>query len=714
MPRRPFRKSFFSYPNLTKILFTFALLAGVLFNSVNLNNPVTALAGGPFSSSSSTTSSTSSSTSTTSSVSSVSSLSTSSSTSSLSSDYTSSNDSSTVSSSSISSSQDQSSSQSSSISTELKLSQDYLEPLDPTLNHDKTKDRFNIVFFYTDYTGSLTDLKTEVSKLVLLKNIKNINPTTYGAFNIEPYKSNIDKFNFWFYNKAIPVDQDYVFEYLVRDTPSLGIDYITPIRLTYDYSGRSNANYADIGYNPDYSIKTYYNSSIRMYLNNDVDTGVALAHELAHALFGLADEYVEPGNEFPRIKYPNCAPDLATATQWWGSLKDQVDPYFYEYRQALIDYYTSLPDPYFLRYNNGVLQVSGVVQLPDETWVVEWTKLDDLNVVLNEEDFRIGFVNGDCFSTATEGAVRPMKQSAMSTRAYAIYGSVNRREMQKIMDMFSGQSNVLAKRKPDYLNPEIFEAFKLTDTQCQIKITLTNKKLLTCSVKNGKPLISRTNIYKIGLVKYDQTEFASITDSGVQSCRLSADGTIFNCDPIDITNIPTNLDYTLLFFFEPGPNSLDSELKYPSALPMTKGGDWFYDFKLDIFPVSTETAQSSSTVSSTTTNNTNTSKKTAIPVTSTIIAQNNIQTTTLPGSSNSSSSTNSSTSKSSSASNSLKSEPSSTSSSNPSGNTSSSSQKSSTSSNNSNNNLGNILLWTATGATLIIGGYFIYKKGYRG
>lgn len=710
MSRPTFRKSFFSFPNLTKTLFSLVLVVGVLFNSFSLNNSVTALAGGPLSSSSSTTSNTSSSTSTTSSVSSTSSDSTSSSTSSLSSDSTSSSDSSTLSSSSISSSQGQSSSQSSSVYTPLTISPNYLEPLDPTLNHDKTKDRFNIVFFYTDYTGSLSDLKAEVSKLVLLKDIKNINPTTYGAFNIEPYRSNIDKFNFWFYNKAIPVDQDYVFEYLVRDTPSLGIDYITPIRLTYDYSARSNANYADIGYNSDYSIKTYYNSAIRMYLNNDVDTGVVLAHELGHALFGLADEYVEPGNEFPTIKYPNCAPDLATATQWWGTLKDQVDPYFYEYRQALIDYYTSSPDPYYLRYNNGVLEVSNNVELPDGSWTIEWGKLDDLNTVLNEADFKIGFVNGDCFSTATEGAVRPTKQSAMSSRYTSIYGSVNRREMQKIMDMFSGQANVLAKRKPDYLNPEIFDVFKLTDTQCQVKITLTNKKMLTCSIKNGKPLISRTNIYKIGVVRYDQTELASIKDNGVQSCRLSTDGTMFNCDAIDITNIPTNTDYSLLFFFEPGPNSLDSEAKYPSVLPITQGTDWLYQFNLDIFPATQETAQSSSTVTSSTANNSNSSKKTAVPVTSTIIAQNNTQTTTLPGSTNSSSSTNSNGLKSSTSS-SLKSEPSPTSSSNLSSNSSSSSAKSSA---NSNNNIGNILLWTATSATLIIGGYFIYKKGYRG
>jgi hypothetical protein len=697
MSRPTFRKSFFSFPNITKTLFSFVLLAGVLFNSFSSNSSVTALAGGPLSSSSSSIISS------TSSDSSTSSLSTSSTTSS------SSSDSSTVSSSSISSSQDQSSSQSSSVYTPLTISPNYLEPLDPALNHDKTKDRFNIVFYYTDYTGSLTDLKAEVSKLVLLKDIKNINPTSYGAFNIEPYRSNINKFNFWFYNKAIPVDQDYVFEYLIRDTPSLGIDYITPIRLTYDYSARSNADYAEIGYNSDYSIKTYYNSPVRLYLNNDVDTGVVLAHELGHSLFGLADEYDEPGYETPRIKYPNCAPDLATANQWWGTLKDQIDPYFYQYRQALIDYYTSSPDPYYLRYSDGVLEVSNVVQLPDETWVMQWGKLDDLNLVLNEADFKIGFVNGNCFSTATEGAVRPTKQSAMSSRYTSIYGSVNRREMEKVMGMFSGQANVLAKRKPDYLNPEIFDYIKLTDTHCQIKITLTNKKMLTCSVKNGKPLISKSNIYKIGIVKYDQTELASIKDDGVQSCRLSADGTMFNCDAIDITNIPANTDYSLLFFFEPGPDSLDSEAKYPSALPITKGADWLYQFNLDIFPVSKETAQSSSSISSSVTNNTNSSKKTAVPVTSTIIAEKNTETTTLPGSNSSSSSTNSNGSKSSTSS-SLKSEPSSASS-NPSGNASSSSQKSSAS---LNNNLGNILLWSATAVTLIIGGYFIYKKGYRG
>lgn len=50
--------------------------------------------------------------------------------------------------------------------------------------------------------------------------------------------------------------------------------------------------------------------------------GRLLAHELGHALFKLADEYTEKGRP-DRPVYPNCAPDRATALQWWGDLLDQ-------------------------------------------------------------------------------------------------------------------------------------------------------------------------------------------------------------------------------------------------------------------------------------------------------------------------------------------------------------------------------------------------------
>jgi hypothetical protein len=726
MSHKLLKKSLLSFKNLPLIVLIFSLFTGFLSTTVSQNNPLQAYAGGPLSSSSSSVDSSQNVSSSAESSMGVSSSNDSSETFSSSESssqaVSSSNDSSDFSSSSQASSQQQSSS----LTTypeyeELKISSEFLEPLDTTLNHDKSKDRLNIVFYYTDYTGSLDDLKNQVSKFVLLKDSKNVDPTTYGVFNIEPFKSNINKFNFWFYNKAIPSDQDYIFETLVKTTDYLGIDYVTAVRLTYDENARSNADYADISYNSDYSIKTYLNGGVRLYINSLRDNGIVLAHEFAHSIFALADEYSEIGNDFPRIKYPNCAPDKATAMEWWGDLEGSIDPFFYEYRQALIDYYANSENPDYLRYNDGVLEIvdynidENIENQWDGNWELSWKKLEDLNIVLNEEDFRVGFVDGLCFSTSPDGVVRPTITSAMLTRDNAVYGSVNRRKMEKILDMFSGQNEKIAKRKPDYLNPEIFDVYKLSDTNCVVKITSQNKKLLTCTIKNGKPLISKNNIYKIGLVKYDETELANMTQSGAQPCKLSNDGALFTCDTLDITDKPVNDKYSLLFFFEPGLDSLDPDAKYPTALPITKDQDWIYDFYLSIFPVNSQTPQnSSSSTNSSSSFESAKNKKTAIPVTSSIISNNNTQTATLPSSTNNLSSSKSSSSESSISSNSSTNKLSSTSSSNPSNTDSSSSQSSESKSNNFNGTVRNILFGVAGLTVLVFVGYLIILKSKHG
>lgn len=49
--------------------------------------------------------------------------------------------------------------------------------------------------------------------------------------------------------------------------------------------------------------------------------GAVVLHELGHGFGQLADEYIEEGKgDFYR--YPNCAPSLSVAKEWWGSLFD--------------------------------------------------------------------------------------------------------------------------------------------------------------------------------------------------------------------------------------------------------------------------------------------------------------------------------------------------------------------------------------------------------
>ena len=68
-----------------------------------------------------------------------------------------------------------------------------------------------------------------------------------------------------------------------------------------------------------------------------------LIHEMGHSLFGLWDEYFDteapgqPGDECDSVA-PNVAADQAEAETWWGHLVGEVDPFYYEYRETLVDY----------------------------------------------------------------------------------------------------------------------------------------------------------------------------------------------------------------------------------------------------------------------------------------------------------------------------------------------------------------------------------------
>ena len=125
-----------------------------------------------------------------------------------------------------------------------------------------------------------------------------------------------------------------------------------------------------------------------------------LTHEWGHALFDLRDEYVE----FERsvtYGYPNCAPDEATAREWWGDLLNEVDPFFDEYL-AVRESFGVETDPGF------------------------------------RERVRVGLVSGGCYSP-NDNAVRPTEDSMMNSEI-PIFGSVNRRRVEEVLALWSGAS----------------------------------------------------------------------------------------------------------------------------------------------------------------------------------------------------------------------------------------------------------------------------------
>lgn len=134
----------------------------------------------------------------------------------------------------------------------------------------------------------------------------------------------------------------------------------------------------------------------------EVFASETLTHEWGHAIFDLRDEYSEEGRQVA-YGYPNCAPDLATAQEWWSDLVGEVDPFIEEYRLAF-KRFRATPPP-----------------------------------VLDGQ-LAIDFVPGGCYSTRTDESVRPSVDSLMNS-ALPVFGSVNRRHVETVLAMWNGRAD---------------------------------------------------------------------------------------------------------------------------------------------------------------------------------------------------------------------------------------------------------------------------------
>jgi hypothetical protein len=129
-----------------------------------------------------------------------------------------------------------------------------------------------------------------------------------------------------------------------------------------------------------------------------------LPHELGHALFNLADEYVGEVYGFDgRIdlsSWPSCAGDVEEADEWWGDVEGAVDP---------------------------------MVSI----WVAE---MEDAGFAVPNREavaslVEVGVVDGGCYGVP--GSVRATVDSLMNT-SIPVLGVVNRRWSEQILDLWAG------------------------------------------------------------------------------------------------------------------------------------------------------------------------------------------------------------------------------------------------------------------------------------
>lgn len=144
-----------------------------------------------------------------------------------------------------------------------------------------------------------------------------------GIRSFDILLKNIDKFNFYKLNKLeYPIDICHIRpeeqNFFERFSSTCKDIFITSLSKFYCPADKIII-LSKHDFRP-YALDFQLGGLVFLSRYGDNDNFKALVvHELGHSVFGLADEYVEEGKgSFP--KYPNCAPDIQTAEEWWGDL----------------------------------------------------------------------------------------------------------------------------------------------------------------------------------------------------------------------------------------------------------------------------------------------------------------------------------------------------------------------------------------------------------
>ena len=509
----------------------------------------------------------------------------------------------------------------------LNIDKTALKPLSPNLNHDAGADRINIIFYSTDKNIDYNFLKqSAINSLAINRDFifDDLDPkNALGVFSIEPYKSNIERFNFWIYESNVsPVNKENFNFYVSLDPTIFGLKFITPINVTIrppsnpsnQFVGREHARLADVGYDENYQkINRYSNGNVELYYEDTQSLadgklgGFTLAHELGHALFGLADEYSESDLNIPTYQYPNCAQTLEQASSWWNNELGKVDPFFYEYRTKYIQHQIT-------KYPESLRQTTNGYEMftypEDFTQPGSW-KAVTLNEIMNEESVRIKLTPGQCFSTSPDKVFRPNTSSIMGGEN-PIFGSVNRAVGEKILNLFSGNNTILEKDLGQYsfLRLNSFDMGAISPAKCQIKVTNNTNKVLSCNFENqntnldsqtklkfyidenssqtnpvgsGVPIIQNmgdcpNKITNSNDIKHNYGGAAGlIVPLSAVDCQVSSDLKTINCQDFDITNLDDTKDYTIILLNQP--TSGADYVSYFTQIAFGASGNAFSVFK---------------------------------------------------------------------------------------------------------------------------------------
>lgn len=234
----------------------------------------------------------------------------------------------------------------------------------------------------------------------------------WGPMAIEPLASHLDRFNFWYLADEVADEEGVLFGGFERagdagfDLPNLHITalYNDGTDFASDARGTSFESF-EAGDVPARGRIRFGDARVWVPEFDELGGVTTLAHEWGHGLFGLRDEYYGFDERGITAGYPNCAPDLETAEAWWGDLVGETDPFAAE-----------------------------VVEIRNERLESRYGFRDDLT-----DRTAIEITAGGCYSDFESTEVyRPSADSLMNSEV-PVFGVVNRRRVQEVLDRFSGR-----------------------------------------------------------------------------------------------------------------------------------------------------------------------------------------------------------------------------------------------------------------------------------
>ncbi len=264
----------------------------------------------------------------------------------------------------------------------------------------------------------------------------------WGFFAIEPFKSNKDKFNLWYVDEPMTTLTNYV-------------ENICGLPYEYDAIYANRSFLGMLGRTRSFTYKAQFGeerakgdsenmfSPSHNYMPYDEFGTHSLyyelfAHETAHAVFGLDDEYTESMDSDPFYGEVSCMPTQEEAEKKWGDLIGNIDPFLAEVHTALSEYNI---DTYEVedckRENQNEPESAENECIRDENGDITWITLEKERYP--ESDFITQYFQGGCLAPyEDERVIKPTKESLMSAN-YPILGSVNRREVERVLNMFTGK-----------------------------------------------------------------------------------------------------------------------------------------------------------------------------------------------------------------------------------------------------------------------------------